>query len=76
LQDSVEQISQADWHSICHVSIKEMPNMSRALKESLVAAEGAVETCLRRYGRSSKEYYFAVQAYQLLVHKALSNHAA
>jgi len=50
--------------------------MSRALKDSLVAAEGAVETCLRRYGRSSKEYYFAVQAYQLLVHKALSNHAA
>jgi len=50
--------------------------MSRALKESLVVAEVAVETCLRRHGRSSKEYYFAVLAYQQLVHKALANHAA
>jgi hypothetical protein len=46
--------------------------MSQNLKMSLEMAESAVETCLRRFGRSSKEYYFAVQAYQILLHRALS----
>jgi hypothetical protein len=46
--------------------------MSRGLKDSLEAAEQAIEHCLRMHGRTSKEYYFAVQAYQLLVHRALS----